>query len=164
MRLRFQQATMVWHGSSQHNRLQARWAHRLRSLCSNQPGRILRNTDIPVCAPNGHSARFSAVRWRSFCAVAEIRSGLELCDVSRSTNTGLPPALRHRCRSLRRAVTPFVMERKTDEIHRLRHRPHRGIARGPRKAPSVLSMRYEQRRDTTAPRGWRIPIHARACA
>jgi hypothetical protein len=25
-------------------------------------------------------------------------------------------------------------------------------------------MLYGQRRDTTAPRGWHIPIHARACA
>ena len=92
---------------------------------------------------------------------AGIRSGLALCDALRSTNTGLPPALRRRCRSLRRAVTPFVMERKTDEIHRLRRRPHRAVARGPRKAPSVLSRPYGHRRDITTPRGWHIPIHAR---
>jgi hypothetical protein len=98
------------------------------------------------------------------CLRAGIRSGLALSDVWRSTNTGLPPASRRRCRSLHRAVRPFVKERKTDEIHRLRHRPHRAVARGPRKAPAVLSMPYGQRRDTTAPRGWHIPIHARACA
>jgi hypothetical protein len=98
------------------------------------------------------------------CFSPRFRSGLELCDGSRSTNTKLPPALRRRCRSLRRATRPSAMERKTDEIHRLRHRPHRAVARGPRKAPSVLSMPYGQRRDTTAPRGSHIPIHARACA
>src|SRR6267154_5695234 len=88
---------------------------------------------------------------------AEIRSGLALSDVWRSTNTGLPPAWRRRCRSLHRVVRLFATERKTDEIHRLRHRPHRAVARGPRKAPAVPSMRYGQRRDTIAPRGRHIP-------
>src|SRR5207302_8854062 len=106
----------------------------------------------------------TAVKPGILALLPEIRSGLALCDALRSTNTGLPPALRRRCRSLRRAVTPFVMERKTDEIHRLRRRPHRAVARGPRKAPSVLSVPYGQRRDTTAPRGRHIPIHAPACA
>ena len=114
---------------------------------------------------NGHSSPFSsAIGCERSLLWSEIRSGLELCDVSRSTNTGLPPALRRRCRSLRLATRPSAMERKTDEIHRLRHKPHRAVARGPRKVPSVLSMPYGQRRDTTAPRGWHIPIRARACA
>ena len=136
-----------------------------KSVFQPATSRMSRNADLPVCAPNGHSPPFLPRSDASApCFGAEIRTGLELCDVSRSTNTGLPPALRHRCRSLRRAMRPFVTERKTDEIHRLRHKPHRAVARGPRKVPSVLSMPYGQRRDTTAPRGWHIPIHARACA
>jgi len=150
---------------SQRNRLTARWAHRLESLCSDQPRfGMSRNADLPVVRQTGIPPFLPRSNASAPCFGAEIRSGLELCDVSRSTNTGLPPTLRHRCRSLRRVVRPFVMERKTDEIHRLRHKPHRAVARGPRKVPSVLSMPYGQRRDTTAPRGWHIPIHARACA
>ena len=119
----------------------------------------------PSSQRNGHSSPFSsAIGCERSLLWAEIRSRLELCDVSRSTNTGLLPALRRRCRSLRRATRPSAMERKTDEIHRSRHKPHRAVARDPRKAPAVLSMPYGQRRDTTAPRGWHIPIHARACA
>ena len=98
------------------------------------------------------------------CFGTGIRSGLALCDVLRSTNTGLPPALRRRCRSLRRAVRPFVMVRKPDEIHRLQRRPRREAAPGPRKASDVPSMPYGQRRDTTGLRGQHIPIHAPACA
>jgi hypothetical protein len=150
---------------SQRNRLTARWAHRLESLCSDQPRPACRGTrTFLLCAKRAFPPFPPRSNASAPCFGAEIRSGLELCDVSRSTNTGLPPTLRHRCRSLRRAMTPLVMERKTDEIHRLRHKPHRAVARGPRKVPSVLSMPYGQRRDTTAPRGWHIPIRARACA
>jgi hypothetical protein len=153
--------------SSQRNGLKALWAHRLKSPCSNQPGPACRGTQtfLSVRQTGILACFFSAVGCRRFLVwCPEIRSDLALCDVSRSTNTGLLPALRRRCRSLRRVARLFAMERKTDEIHRLRHRPHRAVARGPRKAPAVLSMPYGQRRDTTAPRGWHIPIHARACA
>ena len=150
---------------SQRNRLTARWAHRLESLCSNQPRPACRGTrTFLLCAKRAFPPFLPRSNASAPCFGAEIRSGLELCDVSRSTNTGLPPALRRRCRSLRRATRPSAMERKTDEIHRSRHKPHRAVARDPRKAPAVLSMPYGQRRDTTAPRGWHIPIHARACA
>ena len=149
---------------SQRNRLTARWAHRLESLCSNQPRPACRGTrTLLSCAEQAFLPFLPRSNASAPCLGAEIRSGLGLCDVSLSTNTGLPPTLRHRCRSLRRAVTPFVTERKTDEIRRLRHKPHRAVARAPRKVPSVLSTPYGQRRDTTAPRGWHIPIHARAC-
>ena len=150
---------------SQRNRLTARWAAQIRkSVFQPATSGMSRNADLPVVRQTAFPPFLPRSNASAPCFGAEIRSGLELCDVSRSTNTGLPPTLRHRCRSLRRAVTPFVMERKTDEIHRLRHKPHRAVARGPRKVPSVLSMPYGQRRDTTAPRGWHIPIHARACA
>src|SRR5439155_25138430 len=95
-----------------------------------------------LCAKRAFPPLLLRSNARAPCFGAEISSGLELCDVSRSTNTGLPPTLRHSCRPLRRAVTPFGMERKTDEIHRLRHKPDRAVARGPRKVPSVLSMPY----------------------
>jgi len=150
--------------SSQRNGLTARWAHRLESLCSDQPRPACRGTrTLLSCAEQAFLPFLPRSNASSPFLGAEIRSGLGLCDVSLSTNTGLPPTLRHRCRSLRRAVTPFVTERKTDEIRRLRHKPHRAVARAPRKVPSVLSTPYGQRRDTTAPRGWHIPIHARAC-
>ena len=136
----------------------------LESLCSNQPGRACRGRQTFLLCAKQASPFFPRQNASAPCFGAEIRSGLALSDVWRSTNTGLPPASRRRCRSLRRAVRLFVTERKTDEIHRLRHRPHRTAARGPRKAPAVLSMPYGQRRDTIAPRGWHIPIHARACA
>ncbi len=128
---------------SQRNRLTARWTHRLENLCSDQPRPACRGTrTFLLCAKRTFPPFLPRSNASAPSFGAEIRSGLELCDVSRSTNTGSPQTLRHRCRSLRRAMTPFVMERKTDEIHRLRHKPRRAVARGPRKVLSVLSMPY----------------------
>ena len=150
---------------SQRNRLTARWAHRLESLCSNQPRPACRGTrTFLLCAKRAFPPFLLRSNASAPCFGAEIRSGLELCDVSRSTNTGLPPALRRRCRSLRHAVRPFVMERKPDEIHQLPRRPRRAEAPGRRKAPCGFSAPYGQTRDTAARPEPHIPKHALACA
>ena len=154
--------------SSQRNGLKALWGTQAQKPVF-QPARsrrVAEHRHSCLCAKRAFLPRFfSAVGCRRFLVwCPEIRSYLALCDVLRSTNTELPPALRRRCRSLRRVVRPFVMEQKLDEIHRLRRRPRREAAPGPRKTPCAPSMPYGQKRDRAARRGQHIPIHVPACA